>query len=76
MVKQLRKVGNSQALILDRALLELVGLEENGEVQVTVHDGSIILTPAHPREVSAEQFERALSRVLSRRHGALKRLAE
>jgi antitoxin component of MazEF toxin-antitoxin module len=76
MVKRLRKVGNSSALILDRALLELVGLEENGEVQVTLHNGSLILTPANPRRVSPERFDELLSRVVARRRGVLKRLAE
>jgi len=76
MVKRLRKVGNSSALILDRALLELVGLEENGEVQVTLRNGSLILTPANPKQVGPERFEEALSRVVARRRSVLKRLAK
>ena len=76
MIKQLRKVGNSSALILDRAIMELIGLEENGEVQLTVHDGSLVLTPANPKQISPEQFERALSRVVRKRRSALRRLAE
>lgn len=76
MIKQLRKVGNSSALILDQAVMELIGLEENGEVQLTVNRGSLILTPARPKNVSPEQFEKALSRVITRRRSVLKRLAE
>ena len=76
MIKRLRKVGNSSALILDRALMELVGLEENGAVQLTVRSGSLILTPANPREVSQERFEECLARVVARRRSALRRLAE
>ena len=76
MIKQLRKVGNSSALILDRAIMDLIGLEENGEVQLTVHNGSLVLTPANPKQISPEQFERALSRVVSKRRSALTRLAE
>lgn len=76
MIKRLRKVGNSNALILDRTIMELVGLEESGEVQLSVRDGSLVLTPANPRPIRPEQFERALSRVVARRGGALKRLAE
>ena len=34
MIKRLRKVGNSRALILDKPILELLGLEEGGEVQL------------------------------------------
>ncbi len=76
MIKQLRKVGNSSALILDKALMELVGLEEKAEVQLTVRGGSLILTPANPRQVSPERFEKCLSRVIARRRSALRRLAE
>jgi antitoxin component of MazEF toxin-antitoxin module len=75
MIKQLRRVGNSSALILDKALMDLIGLAENGEVQLTVHNGSLILTPARPNPVPAEQFEKALARVVARRRGVLKRLA-
>jgi antitoxin component of MazEF toxin-antitoxin module len=76
MIKQLRKVGNSSALILDRAIMDLIGLEENGEVQLTVHDGSLVLTPANPKQITPEQFERALSQVVRKRRSALRRLAE
>ena len=75
MIKQLRKVGNSSALILDRAIMELIGLEENGEVQLTVHNGSLVLTPANPKAVTPERFEQSLSRVVAKRRSALRRLA-
>ena len=48
MVKRLQKVGNSNAVILDLPIMEMVGLEEGKEVQVTVSNGSIILTPVQP----------------------------
>ena len=40
MIKQLRKVGNSNALILDKPIMELLGLEEDGQVQLTIQDGT------------------------------------
>lgn len=76
MIKKLRKVGNSNALILDRALLEVVGLREGAQVQITVSEGAIIITPANPRPVDREQFETSLDKVVSRRKGALRRLAQ
>jgi antitoxin component of MazEF toxin-antitoxin module len=75
MIKQLRKVGNSSALILDRPLMELIGLEENDKVQLTVRHGALVLTPANPKRVSPQRFEEALSRVIKKRRGALRRLA-
>lgn len=76
MVKQLRKVGNSSAVILDRAILELLGLEENGEVQLTVRGGALVLTPVRPRAISQKRFEESLARVMRKRRTALRRLAE
>jgi len=76
MIKQLTKVGNSSALILDKAILELVGLEENGEVQLTVSHGSIIVTPAHPGPIDEERFKACLARVVRERRKVLRRLAE
>jgi antitoxin component of MazEF toxin-antitoxin module len=75
-IKQLRKVGNSNALLLDRPIMELVGLRENGEVQLTVHDGSLVVTPADPSPVDPERFEACLKRVTARRRKVLRRLAQ
>ena len=76
MIKQLKKVGNSNALFLDKPLLELVGLQEGGEVQVTVHEGAIVIAPTNPSPVSKEKFDSALDRVVSERRDVLRRLAE
>ena len=76
MIKHLKKVGNGNALFLDKALLELVGLEEGGEVQVTVHDGSLIITPANPHLVAQELFDATLDSVVKKRRKVLKRLAQ
>jgi antitoxin component of MazEF toxin-antitoxin module len=76
MIKQLRRVGNSSALILDRALMELVGLDENGKVSLAVRDGSLIVTPADPRPVDPARFQACLDRVVRARRAALRRLAQ
>ncbi|HOI54102.1 MAG TPA: hypothetical protein PLP01_02530 [Phycisphaerae bacterium] len=76
MIKRLRKVGNSNALLLDRAVMELLGLDEGGRVQLTVEGPSLIVTPADPRPVDAAQLDACLDRVVSRRRDALRRLAE
>ena len=76
MVKQIKKVGNSSALTLDKAILELVGLKEHGHVQITVRDGSIILTPVQPHLVDEERFEACLDHVVKERRVVLRRLAK
>jgi antitoxin component of MazEF toxin-antitoxin module len=76
MVKQLKKVGNSNAITIDRAVMELVGLDEGGSVQLTVWNGSIILTPVEPKAIDPERFEAALDRVVKGRRAVLRRLAK
>jgi len=76
MIKQLRKVGNSNALILDKPILELLGLEDDGQVQLTIQDGSLIVTPTRPRLVSTEEMSEQLDYVIKKRKDVLRRLAE
>ena len=76
MIKQLRKVGNSNALILDKPILELLGLEENGQVQLTIQDGNLIVTPANPKLVKAKEMNEQLDYVIKKRRNVLRRLAK
>ncbi len=47
MIKKLVKVGNSHALIFDRTTMEMMGLREGDEVQVTADGSGIRVVPAH-----------------------------
>ncbi len=76
MIKELCKVGNSQALLLDKALLELIGLREESAVQLTVHDGSLIVTPVEGRPVDQKRFAACLERVTTKRRSVLRKLAQ
>jgi len=76
MIKQLRKVGNSNALILDKPILELLGLAEDGEVQLTIQDGNLIVTPARPRKLDPKALSKKLDYVVKKRKTVLKRLAQ
>jgi antitoxin component of MazEF toxin-antitoxin module len=46
MTKSISKIGNSQGVIFDAALLELAHLKVGDEVNIEVHDGgTITITP-------------------------------
>ena len=75
MIKQLRKVGNSNALLLDKPLLELVGLEENASVEITVDHGNIIISPVSPGTISEDRAEELLDKIVETRRATLERLA-
>ncbi len=60
MIKTISKIGNSQGILFDAALLELVHLKRGDDVNVEVHEGgTITLTPIRPRPSRA-----AVSRVI------------
>jgi len=75
MTKTITKIGNSQGIIFDSALLELAHLKTGDQVNVTVHDGgAIIISPLKPG-ISKERFEKELDGVLCDYRNTLKKLA-
>ena len=55
MTKTITKIGNSQGIIFDAALLELAHLKVGDEVNVEIHDGGTIsLTPTRKQPDRAE----------------------
>ncbi|MBI3863441.1 MAG: AbrB/MazE/SpoVT family DNA-binding domain-containing protein [Planctomycetia bacterium] len=75
MTKHLRKVGNSTALLLDKPILELLGIHEGDAVNLTVTNGSLVVTPLNPRAISDAEFNESLDRVINDWGDVLKRLA-
>ena len=45
MIKKLQKHGNSQALVIDKALMEALGISESTPLQISVSGHSLIVTP-------------------------------
>ncbi len=55
MVKTISKIGNSQGLMFDAALMDMARLKAGDQVNVEVHEGgTITLTPLRPRPARAE----------------------
>lgn len=49
MTKTISKVGNSQGIIFDAALMDMARLKVGDQVSISVHaGGSIVLTPMRP----------------------------
>jgi len=47
MIKKITKIGNSQGIIFDSAIMELARLKTGDEVNLEIHSGGVItLTPA------------------------------
>jgi antitoxin component of MazEF toxin-antitoxin module len=49
MVKTITKIGNSQGLMFDAALMDMARIKVGDQVSVSLHEGgSIVLTPVRP----------------------------
>ena len=49
MTKTITRIGNSQGIIFDAALMDLARLKVGDQVTVSLHEGgSIVLTPVRP----------------------------
>jgi putative addiction module antidote len=75
MVKTISKVGNSNMIRLDKALMELLNLETGDRLVVTVRDGSIVLTPENVG-FAEEEIGRAADEIMSRHARTFRKLAE
>ena len=75
MVKTISKIGNSQGLIFDAALMELAHLRVGDQVNVEVHEGgTITLTPLRPRP-SREEVSEVIRKTLKDYAQTMKKLA-
>lgn len=75
MRKKLTRTGNSLALILDKRLLDRLGIDANTELDVSTNGNVIIVTPVRGRRDPA-RLKRIVAEAHSRYGGVFQRLAE
>ena len=75
MIKSITKIGNSQGIVFDAALMELARLKVGDQVNVTVHEGgAIYLTPVRP-VIAPEEVTRSIDAVMKDYARTMKKLA-
>ncbi|MFZ5642581.1 MAG: AbrB/MazE/SpoVT family DNA-binding domain-containing protein [Bacillota bacterium] len=75
MIKTLTSHGNSAALVIDKAILELLGISMSTPLKITTDGKSLIVSPL-PHANRNDSFNAALKKV-NKNHGAtLKKLSE
>ena len=75
MHKKLPKLGNSQGLVFDAALMELARLKVGDDVNVEVHEGgTITITPLRPRP-SKEDVTKTIRGVMKDYARTMRKLA-
>jgi len=75
MIKKLTKHGNSLAVVIDRAVLDLLKIDVDTPLEISTDGQVLVISPVRDNEHS-EKFTKALESA-NRKYGrALKRLAE
>lgn len=75
MTKKLARVGNSSALVIDKPIMELLGIRADDTVSLVTDGISLIVTPTFRRPTKKE-FDAAFNKTI-RRHGeALRALGD
>lgn len=75
MIRTITKIGNSQGLIFDTALMDLARLKVGDQVTVTVHEGgAIVLTPVRPN-IERKKAAAAARRLIRKNFELFRRLS-
>jgi antitoxin component of MazEF toxin-antitoxin module len=75
MIKTISKIGNSQGLMMDAALMDMARLKVGDQVNVTVHEGgSIVLTPVR-QVIEAKKAGETAKRLIKKNAELFRRLS-
>ncbi len=75
LAKKLSKHGNSLALVIDKSILDLLGIDEDTLLEISTDGRALVVVPAHNRK-RRKKFQEALTACNEQYGRALKRLAE
>ena len=75
MTKMLTKHGNSYALVIDKPIMELLGIDPEKPVEVS-SDGSRLIVAPVSRESAQQRFRRSVARTGKKNAELFRRLAK
>ena len=76
MIKTISKIGNSQGIIFDAALLQLARLKVGDEVNIEVHaGGTITIAPLAPAVIEADKAAETVKRLIQKNSELFRRLS-
>jgi antitoxin MazE len=77
MIKTMTAHGNSLALVVDKPILDLLGIQKDTPLEISTNGRALIITPAGaPSSARMEAFLKAKAKAEKKLAPALKRLAE
>ena len=74
-IKRLARHGNSSALVIDRPILEMLGIDDQTDLRITTDGKRLIIEPLSEEERKM-QFEKAMKRTGQKNAELFKRLAK
>ncbi|OLB04671.1 MAG: AbrB/MazE/SpoVT family DNA-binding domain-containing protein [Nitrospirae bacterium] len=75
MIKTLQKLGNSMALVIEKPVMDALGITEQTQLQVTVSGNALVVTPANVG-VGPERMKKTIKGLRKQYGPMLKRLAD
>jgi len=75
MVKKLTRTGNSLALVLDKPLLEALGIDEDTALEISTNGDVLVVTPVRDR-ARQRKLKKILEELDREYGGVFRRLAE
>ena len=75
MIKTLKRLGNTRALVIDKTLMESMGIDEDTPLQLTLSGNTLIVTPVNVG-LGRERVQALMGEVRAEFGDALKNLAK
>ena len=75
MKKKLTRTGNSLALVLDKPLLEQLGIDEDTDLEISTNGDVLVITPERGR-AREKKFRKAVEKINKKYAGLFRRLSE
>lgn len=76
MAKKLVKCGKDMAVIIDKPLLELLNIQEDTPLKITIEGKAIIVTPEGSPKTHKEKLKEFTEEAMDKYAEALKKLAD
>ena len=76
MTKRLQAIGNSAGIIVDKPILELLGITADTDLELTTDGRSLIITPRPSVDARARKLAKVQQRTLKNHEGTFRKLAK
>ena len=76
MVKSLTQIGNSYGIIIDRPIMDLLGIDSQTRLEVSVQDGGLLLRPVNDAGDPKGRVRKSAARMASIHRKSLRELAD